>query len=383
LRFDAQALPEEPVAWRSWRALMMNGATKLGAGVGVWLIMAAGPALAATTAPVKPPQAPVRYSVPAGTVVEVALSRAITTRRAKTGDSFPLHLAAPLIVNGQIVLRAGTPGVGEVIESARPGLGGKGAKLVLDARYLIVHRRHIVIDGLKLAAAGHDNSTAAQVVGLGGIGFAPLGFVGLAIPGGDVTFPENTKAQASIVANVSLRSLGRASRKAILAAAQTTATPEVSEIPIPPPPAGEGQVVFFRAKSLMGTGQWFNVREDGKPLGKLVNGAYFVQVATPGLHTYTAVEEPEFKDRLTLKVDPGQTYFVEGALTKALVISAADLKPSTLARFDKVSKTLQPAPKAEETPQPDGGASPAAATPATPATSATSAGASTAPSLNN
>jgi len=359
---------------------MMNGVAKFGAGLGVWLMMAAGPALAAATPPVKPPKGLVCCSVPAGTVVEVALSRAVTTRRAKAGETFPLHLAAPLIVNGQIVLRAGTPGVGEVIESARPGLGGKGAKMVLDARYLIVHRRHIAIDGLQLAAAGHDNSTAAQVVGLGGIGFAPLGFVGLAIQGGDVTFPENTKAQASIAANVSLRSLGRASRKAILAAAQTTATPEVSEIPIPAPPAGQGQVVFFRAKSLLGTGQWFNVREDGKPLGKLVNGAYFVQVATPGLHTYTAVEEPEFKDRLTLKVDPGQTYFVEGALTKALVISAADLKPSTLARFDKVSKTLQPAPKAEETPQPDGGASPAAATPAT---STTSAGASTAPSLNN
>ncbi len=361
-------------------AWMMNGVAQFGAGLGIWLTMAAGPALAATTPPVKSPQAPVCCSVPAGTLVEVALSRAITTRRAKAGDSFPLHLAAPLIVNGQIVLRAGTPGVGEVIESARPGLGGKGAKMVLDARYLIVHRRHIAIDGLQLAAAGHDNSTAAQVVGLGGIGFAPLGFVGLAIQGGDVSFPENTKAQASIAANVSLQSLGRASRKAILAAAQTTATPEVSEIPIPPPPAGEGQVVFFRAKSLMGTGQWFNVREDGKPLGKLVNGAYFVQVATPGLHTYTAVEEPEFKDRLTLKVDPGQTYFVEGALTKALVISAADLKPSTHARFDKVSKTLQPAPKTDGGPQPDVAAPPAAATSETPATSAAD---GSAPSLNN
>jgi hypothetical protein len=343
----------------------MNGVAKFGAGLGVWLVMAVGPALAAKP-PVRPAAASAYYRVPAGTVVQVALSRSMTTRRAKAGESFPLHLAAPLIVNGAVVLRAGTPGVGEVIESTRPGLGGKGAKMVLDARYLIVHRRRIAIDGLQLAAAGHDNSTAAQVMGLGGIGFAPLGFVGLAIPGGDVTFPENTKAQASIAADVTLPSLGRASRKALLAAAQTTKTPEAGEIPIPPPPPGEGQVVFFRAKSLLGTGQWFKVREAGKPLGKLVNGAYFVQVATPGLHTYTAVEEPEFKDRLTLQVDPGQTYFVEGALTKALVIGAADLKPSTHARFDKVSKTLQPAPKADAaTPEPDGGASPPTSTTAT------------------
>ncbi len=364
----------------------MNGAAKFGAGLGVCLMIAGEPALAAATTPHR---TPARAHVPAGTVVEVALSRTLTTRQTKTGDSFPLHLAAPLIVNGQIVLRAGTPGVGEVIESARPGLGGKGAKMVLDARYLIVHRRRIAIDGLQLAAAGHDNSTAAQVVGLGGIGFAPLGFVGLAIQGGDVTFPEDTKAQASIATNVVLPSLGRASRQAMLAAAQTTTTPEVGAIPIPPPPAGEGQVVFFRTKSLLGTGQWFNVREGGKPLGKLVNGAYFVEVATPGLHTYTAVEEPEFKDRLRLKVDPGQTYFVEGALTKGLVIGVADLKPSTYARFDKVSKTLKPAPKADETPQPDGAtspdATPTAASAGSPAatTSAAATGANSTPGLNH
>jgi hypothetical protein len=355
----------------------MNGVAKVGVGLGVGLMIAVGPALAAKP-PVHPAAASAHYRVPAGTVIEVALSRSMTTRRAKTGESFPLHLAAPLIVKGQIVLRAGTPGVGEVIESTRPGLGGKGAKMVLDARYLIVHRRRIAIDGLQLASAGHDNSTAAQVVGLGGIGFAPLGFVGLAIPGGDVTFPKDTKAQASIAVDVTLPSLGRASHQAILAAAQTTAAPEADEIPIPPPPAGEGQVVFFRAKSLLGTGQWFNVREGGKPLGKLVNGAYFVQVEPPGLHTYTAVEEPEFKDRLRLKVDPGQTYFVEGALTKALVISAADLKPSTRARFDKVSKTLKPASTADATAQPDDGASPAATT----STAPTDAAASTAPTVS-
>ncbi len=355
----------------------MNGVAKSGAGLGAFLVITFGPTLAVATPPVKPHEAPARRIVPAGTVVEVELSRAITTRRAKAGDSFPLRLAAPLIVNGHIVMRAGAPGVGEVIESARPGLGGKGAKMVLDARYLIVHGRRIAIDGLQLAAAGHDNSTAAQVVGLGGIGFAPLGFVGLAIQGGDVTFPEGTKAQASIATTVTLPSLGRASPKAILAAAQTTTTPEVSAIPIPPPPAGEGQVVFFRAKSLLGTGQWFNVREARKPLGKLVNGAYFVEIATPGLHTYTAVEEPEFKDRLTLKVDPGQTYFVEGALTKGLVIGAADLKPSTQARFDKVSKTLKPALKTDTTPQPDSAAPPAAAT------SAPSVGANSTSSLDH
>jgi hypothetical protein len=109
-----------------------------------------------------------------------------------------------------------------------------------------------------------------------------------------------------------------------------------------------GQVVFFRAHSLLGTGQWFNVRENGKALGKLTNGAYFVETVEPGLHTYTATEEPEFKDSLKLQIDPDHTYFVEGILTKGVVIGAADLTPSDRAAFDKAAGGL----KQTETAQP-------------------------------
>jgi hypothetical protein len=105
-----------------------------------------------------------------------------------------------------------------------------------------------------------------------------------------------------------------------------------------------GQVVFFRRKSLMGTGQWFNVRENGQALGKLSNGAYFIQAVAPGDHTYSATTEPEIKDKLTLEVDTGETYFVEGGLTKGLVMSVADLTPSTPAAFSKASKDLKLAP---------------------------------------
>jgi len=101
--------------------------------------------------------------------------------------------------------------------------------------------------------------------------------------------------------------------------------------------------VFFRRKSLLGTGQWFNVREEGKALGKLTNGAYFVLPAVPGLHTYTAATEPEFKDRLTLKIDAGETYFVEGVLTKGVVIGVADLTPSDQAAFYAAVKSLKSA----------------------------------------
>jgi len=300
--------------------------------------LAAAPALARTAACCR---------APAGTLVQVELAEPVGTLSYKTGATFALRLAAPLIVNGRIVLRAGTPGVGDIVESSKAGMGGKPAKLVLAARYLQKGGVHVPLEGLQLAAGGRNNGTAASAVGLTGLIFGPLGFVGLAVSGGDVTFPAGTKATAKLAADVALPSLGLATRAQIAAAAATAraaAEAPAGAIAIPPPPSGQGQVVFFRRKSVLGTAQWFKVREGGQALGKLTNGAYFVQVTTPGTHTYTSVYEPEFKDHLTLQIDAGETYFVEGAITKALIVGQADLSPSSRAAFDKASKDLKPAP---------------------------------------
>jgi hypothetical protein len=333
-------------------------------------LLAASPALAARS---HRPAARACCEAPAGTPVEVELTAPVSSKDQKTGAQFALRLAAPLILDGRVALRAGTPGVGEVIEATRPGMGGKGAKLVLAAKYLQVHGRQIPLDGLHLSRAGKGNVMTAQAIGLTGIAFAPLGFVGFAVKGGDVTFPAGTKAAAKISDDTVLASLGRPSRAQLAAAARFSQSDPAEGaqgvIAIGAPPPGQGQVVFFRGKSLLGTGQWFNVREDGKALGKLENGAYFVQVTSPGPHTYTAKTEPEFNDSLKLQVDAGETYFVEGVLTKGVVIGAADLEPSDRIAFDKASKTLKLAPRIADTTETP--AEPVSAVPAPAAEAAT------------
>jgi len=321
---------------------------------GLGAVIALGVSPAAAHAPMTPSYGTCCV-VPAGTAVRVELVDPVSTKTAKAGDTVSLRLAAPVIVDGEVVLRAGTPGVGVVIQSSPPGMGGKAAKLVLAARSLGLVRELAPLDGLQMAAGGKDNSKAAEVVSLTGIAFAPLGFISLAVQGGEVEFPRGAVATAKIADDVSLPPLARASRQAIAAADATAFVADASAevagaIDVPPPPPGEGQVIFFRPKSLMGTGQWFNVRENGQALGKLTNGAYFVEPTTPGLHTYTAVEEPEFKDKLKLEVDPGETYFVEGSVTKGVLIGAADLSPSSRASFEKHAVDLKPvAPPEQQT----------------------------------
>jgi hypothetical protein len=309
-------------------------------------LAAAGPAV---SRPVRPPRAvaDVCCRVPAGVVVEIALADRVSTKHQKTGDMFALKLAEPLIFEHRVLALAGAPGVGEVIQATRPGMGGKPAKLVLAARYLDVRGRRIPLEGLQLAASGKSNAMAAQVVGLSGIAFGPLGFIGLAVPGGNVDFPAGTAATAELAGDVVLTSLGAAPRGAANAEFALRDPGASGQIAIGPPPRGKGQVVFFRARSLLGTGQWFKVRENGAALGKLSNGAYFIRVTDPGVHVYTAATEPEAKDKLRLEVDPGETYYVEGQLTKGVAIGVPDIAPSDRAAFDKASKSLKLAPPPE------------------------------------
>jgi hypothetical protein len=283
---------------------------------------------------------------PAGSLVAVKLTDKVVASQVRPGDGFGITLAAPLIIDGQVVLPAGTPGLGRVIQASGPGLGGKAAKLVVAAEYLTVRGGRVPLQGMQLTGTGRDTSLAADLASLGGWISAPLGFVGFAVTGGDIEIPAGTAAAAKLAKAVSLYPLGEADRFAYAQVRTVFGDPQASRgyTEVPPPPPGMGQVVFFREKSLAGAGQWFNVREEGQALGKLTNGAWFAVPLRPGLHSFTAVSEPEFKDRLTLRVDPGETYFVEGRLTHGVVIGVADLTPSDKARFDALSGQMNADP---------------------------------------
>jgi hypothetical protein len=120
-------------------------------------------------------------------------------------------------------------------------------------------------------------------------------------------------------------------------------------IDIPAPPAGKGEVVFFRKSAFQGSAVWFNVRENGEALGKLTNGVYFVAVEDPGAHAFTAATEN--KDTLKLEVDPGEIYYVEGRITMGMFVGEANLSPSDDATFQKDANHLKLAaqPASEKT----------------------------------
>jgi hypothetical protein len=98
------------------------------------------------------------------------------------------------------------------------------------------------------------------------------------------------------------------------------------------PPAGKGQVVFFRPSRLMGMALSFSIHEGDTGVGKLGSGTYFVLVADPGPHAYSI--QGEATDTLNLEVDAGETQYVQQTLGVGVVMARPHLTPSDQATFD-------------------------------------------------
>jgi len=120
------------------------------------------------------------------------------------------------------------------------------------------------------------------------------------------------------------------------ATAPAEVTPPAEAAPVIPgvvnaPPAGKGQIVFFRPSRFVGAALSFTVRENDVDLGRLPNGRYFVQVADPGIHGY----EIGRNDTMRIEIEEGETYFVMENTTMGIMAGRAVLTPSDQAAFQE------------------------------------------------
>lgn len=129
------------------------------------------------------------------------------------------------------------------------------------------------------------------------------------------------------------------------AVAGEPAEPPAAEAPaarvapeIPPPPAGMGQVVFYRP-SAMGALISCRVSEGGQVVNKLPPGKYFVQQTTPGVHEYSV--HSEAKDVLRVNVEEGETQYARCAIGMGFMVGRPNLSPQDRADFEKRGKKLK------------------------------------------
>ena len=122
-----------------------------------------------------------------------------------------------------------------------------------------------------------------------------------------------------------------AATPAAMAQAETEA-----EFVIPTPPAGKGQVIFYRTGGLSGAALGCAVFDVGAAdkLSSLGAGRYFVLVSEPGPRSFT-VKSLETKDALTLEIEPDETQFVRCKIKSGFMSGRADIAPSNEAEFRK------------------------------------------------
>ena len=98
-------------------------------------------------------------------------------------------------------------------------------------------------------------------------------------------------------------------------------------------------IYFFREWAFTGGGMSYFITEDTKTIGLLKAGSYFAFQTTPGKHTYSA--ETEARSSVTLDVQPGQVYFIEGGIGMGFWAGRPQLAEVTKPIFDKAKPDLK------------------------------------------
>jgi hypothetical protein len=164
----------------------------------------AAPSLAQEAQPVAVPQAiaPVATTnavLRAGTPVQLRLMEEVTTKKkaAKVGQRFMLEVAAPVEVNGVVVVPAGTPAWGEITEVRNKGMWGKSGKLTARLLYLRVNGRQI-----RLTGTFDDKGVTGTAGVVGAVALVPV--VGFFVTGTSAVFPMKGSVGAFIDEDVQL-----------------------------------------------------------------------------------------------------------------------------------------------------------------------------------
>jgi hypothetical protein len=144
--------------------------------------------------------------VPAGTSIHFKLGRTISTATARSGQSVPAELTAPIVVGGHTLARAGSPAVVHISNAESSGRIGGSAKLTFSLASITLangreagvrtrsysregraHAKHNatyiagagIVGALAGQAIGHDRDATAKGAAIGsGVGIAAAAATG-------------------------------------------------------------------------------------------------------------------------------------------------------------------------------------------------------------
>ncbi len=154
---------------------------------------------AAPAAPLGTSQCPFAAApcIPALTPVKLVIRAHLGSKISTSGQTFPIALAAPIMVDGKELIPAGTTGKGEVVHAKKSGGSGASGELILAARYLDVGERRLRLRSLNFAVAGQDAMGTVQSINIASaVAFPALSLIGFFIQGKGIDIPDGVEAMA-------------------------------------------------------------------------------------------------------------------------------------------------------------------------------------------
>jgi hypothetical protein len=175
-------------------------------------IALAQPLPAAIEAPATAPQASPTFAAPVATVarlpaltpLRLRVEGEISSKTHVTGDKIVIILAESLRVTDTLAIPAGTRGVGEVVHSAKKGMGGKAGELLIAARTLdLAPGVSVPLRSFRIAPAKGKNQEGVAT-GLMVAGGAIGGIAAMVMTGGSALIPDGSEAFAKTAADIDL-----------------------------------------------------------------------------------------------------------------------------------------------------------------------------------
>ena len=220
-----------------------------------------------------------------GTPINVAIAKEVTSKEAKPNDPVDFTVAEDLVINGQVIVRKGTPAIGSVINAEKGGYMGKSGKLAVQVESTTTTAGQ----PLKLRAAkgreGDDKTTSTMVLTMISPAF-------LFRKGGDAKIAPGTVVTVYVAEEKRFRVEGDTLVPVVM---ETTATS-----------SEEATVFIYRPSKWTGKALEPSVFVDETELARMDNGRYFAIKLKPGKHIIRMTDD---KKGYAVDMGPGQTYY--------------------------------------------------------------------------
>ena len=174
----------------------------------------------------------------AGTPIQLRMMEEVTTKKkvARVGQRFELEVAAPIEVNGVVVIPSGTPAWGEITEVRNKGMWGKSGHLTARLLFIRANGRQI-----RLTGAFDDKGVTGTAGVVGAVAFVPV--AGFFLTGTSAVLPKGAAVGGFIDEDVPLAMADTAQAPMQISAPvapMASQPPTPAKITLPGEPAPKG-----------------------------------------------------------------------------------------------------------------------------------------------